>query len=101
MTGPDPAGRPPRAHFGHRQRPRGHLIAAWNARWGPLRGSPSGILRSRLAACVSADRRGARNASWLTSVGTVALVMWAALASLAGGGHLTTQQGVTGFDFDS
>src|ERR1035441_6678666 len=36
--------RPPWAHFGHRQRPRGHLVTTGDARWSPLGGGPSGIL---------------------------------------------------------
>ena len=37
--------KPPWAHLGHRQRPRGYLITPVDARWGPRSAdSPSGIL---------------------------------------------------------
>ena len=60
-TGPDPAGRPPWAHFGHRQRPRGCLITTWGARWARFAGNPSGILRSPGVT---------RNPAWSFSVGS-------------------------------
>jgi hypothetical protein len=77
MTGPDPAGQPPWARFGHRQRPRGHShscrslvpVQSWPcAGAAALTGSGAGtVLRE--------ERRrnsAAGNLSWRAVVVTVA-----------------------------